>query len=296
MLLVPCVFAWPSLLVDTSPQCPTLIYSPRGVGQVWDGSARSSAPSLADLLGRSRAALLARLDLPLSTTQVARDLGLSAASVSEHLSVLRRSRLVSSRRSGRQVLYQRTALGTDLLGAASGSAPGKTRPFGENRIVEPPHRLSSPCPGRYIGHEGGHMRVVKTLVLAAAMVAVTAGTATASASGGRCGGGGGWEPTSTPPFVIPAGDVCSFEVKGDIVRDREWMRTPATYPDGSPKVQDFKGVLVIRYTNTSNHRSVVRDATGPSGCTPYRAVPRSLAASREQRRADQGVQCGLPRR
>jgi DNA-binding transcriptional ArsR family regulator len=121
VLLVPCVFAWPSLLVDTSPQCPTLIYSPRGVGQVWDGSARSSAPSLADLLGRSRAALLARLDLPLSTTQVARDLGLSAASVSEHLSVLRRSRLVTSRRSGRQVLYQRTALGTDLLGAASGT-------------------------------------------------------------------------------------------------------------------------------------------------------------------------------
>jgi DNA-binding transcriptional ArsR family regulator len=121
LLLVPCVFAWPSLLVDTSPQSPTVTYSPRGVGQVWDGAARPSAPSLADLLGRSRAALLARLDLPLSTTQVARDVGLSVASVSEHLSVLRRSRLVTSRRSGRQVLYQRTALGTDLLGAASGT-------------------------------------------------------------------------------------------------------------------------------------------------------------------------------
>jgi DNA-binding transcriptional ArsR family regulator len=119
VLLVPCVFAWPSLLVDTDPHCPTLVYSPRGVGQVWDGSARSSSPPVADLLGRSRAALLVRLDLPLSTTQVARDLGLSAASVSEHLSVLRRSGLVASRRSGRQVLYQRTALGTDLLGAAA---------------------------------------------------------------------------------------------------------------------------------------------------------------------------------
>jgi DNA-binding transcriptional ArsR family regulator len=119
VLLVPCVFAWPSLLVDTGPRCPTLIYSPRGVGQVWEGSARSSAPRVADLLGRSRAALLVRLDLPLSTTQVARDLGLSAAAVSEHLSVLRRSGLVTSRRSGRQVLYQRTALGTDLLGASS---------------------------------------------------------------------------------------------------------------------------------------------------------------------------------
>jgi hypothetical protein len=102
------------------------------------------------------------------------------------------------------------------------------------------------------------MRVVKALVLAAAIVAATAVPATASGPGG----GGGWEPTSTPPFVIPAGDVCPFEVKGDIVRDRERMRTPASYPDGSPKVQDFEGVLVIRYTNTSNHKSVVRDATG----------------------------------
>jgi DNA-binding transcriptional ArsR family regulator len=113
------VFAWPSLVVDTSPQRPTLIYSPRGVGQVWDGSARSATQPVADLLGRSRAELLARLDFPLSTTQAARDLGLSAASVSEHLSVLRRAGLVTSRRSGRRVLYQRTALGTELLGAAS---------------------------------------------------------------------------------------------------------------------------------------------------------------------------------
>ena len=119
VLLVPSVFAWPSLLVDTSPQRPMLVYSPRGVGRVWDGSAQASAPPVADLLGRSRAALLAKLDLPLSTTQVARELGLSAGSASEHLSILRRSGLVTSRRSGKQVLYQRTALGTDLLGAPS---------------------------------------------------------------------------------------------------------------------------------------------------------------------------------
>jgi hypothetical protein len=102
------------------------------------------------------------------------------------------------------------------------------------------------------------MRVVRALVLAAAIVAVTAVPAAASGPGG----GGGWEPTSTPPFVIPAGAVCAFEVKGDIVRDHERMRTLATYPDGSPKVQDFDGVLVIRYTNTGNHKTVVRDATG----------------------------------
>jgi DNA-binding transcriptional ArsR family regulator len=119
VLLVPGVFVWPSLMVETDPRAPKLVYSARGVGQVWDSSARRPAPPIADLLGRSRATLLAKLDLPLSTTQVARDLGLSAASVSEHLSVLRRSGLVAARRSGRSVLYQRTLLGTDLLGAAA---------------------------------------------------------------------------------------------------------------------------------------------------------------------------------
>jgi DNA-binding transcriptional ArsR family regulator len=118
VLLVPCVFVWPSLLVDTDPLTPKLVYSPRGVGQVWDDSARRPAPPIADLLGRSRAKLLARLDLPLSTTQVARELGQSTAAVSEHLSVLRRAGLVTARRSGRSVLYQRTLLGSDLLGAA----------------------------------------------------------------------------------------------------------------------------------------------------------------------------------
>ncbi len=38
--------------------------------------------------------------------------------------------------------------------------------------------------------------------------------------------------------------------------------TVATFPDGKPQVQDFAGVLVIRFTNTSNQRSVVRDASG----------------------------------
>ena len=103
------------------------------------------------------------------------------------------------------------------------------------------------------------MRVVKTTALAAALVAVTAVPAAAAPDGG---GNGGWEPTSTPPFVLPAGQICSFEVKGDIVADREWMRTLATFPDGKPRVQDFRGVLVIRFTNTGNGRSVVRDATG----------------------------------
>lgn len=107
------------------------------------------------------------------------------------------------------------------------------------------------------------MRVMKTLLLAAGLVLATAVPAAAApATSTSNSSGGGWEPTSTPPFLIPAGQVCSFEVKGDIVADHERMRTLASFPDGTPRVQDFEGVLVIRYTNTANHRTVVRDATG----------------------------------
>jgi len=102
------------------------------------------------------------------------------------------------------------------------------------------------------------MRMVRWAVLAAAL-GVLAVPASAAAHDSD---GDGWVPTSTPPFVVPAGQICAFEVKGDIVRDNERMRTLASFPNGLPQVQDFEGPLVIRFTNTSNGRSAVRDATG----------------------------------
>jgi hypothetical protein len=47
-----------------------------------------------------------------------------------------------------------------------------------------------------------------------------------------------------------------------IVADQEQYRTLASYPDGSPRVQEFRGPLVVRYTNTSTNESVVRDLSG----------------------------------
>lgn len=70
-----------------------------------------------------------------------------------------------------------------------------------------------------------------------------------------------WAPYRTQPF--DSTDVCSsFTIHGDIVKDEEEMRTDATYADGSPKVEEFRGPLVIKFTNTSNGRSVVRDVSG----------------------------------
>jgi DNA-binding transcriptional ArsR family regulator len=122
--LVPSIFAWPNLIFAAEPTGPVrVIYPARGSGNAWQAPmAESEGDPLAALLGRSRAAILRSLALPLSTTELAGELGLSAPSVSQHLSVLRRNGLVVSWRSGRRVLYRRTALATSVVQA--GSADG----------------------------------------------------------------------------------------------------------------------------------------------------------------------------
>jgi len=122
LLLVPCAFAWPYLDVGVgNPWPPHVIYGARGVGNLWhDRLAAADRPEvLAELLGQSRAAVLTSLALPMTTTGLARELGLSPPAVSAHLSVLRRSGLVTSWRSGRRVLNQRTPLATSIIAASS---------------------------------------------------------------------------------------------------------------------------------------------------------------------------------
>jgi DNA-binding transcriptional ArsR family regulator len=124
LTLFPSVFAWPGLMVDKAPDRPaTLVYACRGVGLLWGNGSRhpgSDDEALGALLGQSRAAILGCLAVPRSTTELAGELGQSPPSVSFHLSVLRRSGLVTSWRSGRRVLYRRTQLADGLV-AANGS-------------------------------------------------------------------------------------------------------------------------------------------------------------------------------
>jgi DNA-binding transcriptional ArsR family regulator len=119
LLLVPCAFAWPDVIVLTAePNVPTVSYSPRGVGTLWQQEASPDDTALAEILGRTRAVLLSQLDLPMSTTQLASALTLSAPTLSVHLHALHRAGVVTARREGRAVLYSRTELGDDLLTGA----------------------------------------------------------------------------------------------------------------------------------------------------------------------------------
>jgi DNA-binding transcriptional ArsR family regulator len=115
LLLIPCVFVWPDVLVSTADPLPTLTYSPRGLGRLWESAPDTRTSPLADVVGRTRAAILALLELPMSTTQLAAQLDLAAPTLNVHLKSLQAAGILSSRRDGRAVLYRRTSLGDLLL-------------------------------------------------------------------------------------------------------------------------------------------------------------------------------------
>jgi DNA-binding transcriptional ArsR family regulator len=75
----------------------------------------SESDTLAAILGSTRAAVLRLLADEHTTGDVARTLGISAASASEHTSALRAAGLVDSRRDGKAVVHHATGLGVDLL-------------------------------------------------------------------------------------------------------------------------------------------------------------------------------------
>jgi DNA-binding transcriptional ArsR family regulator len=118
VVLVPSVFVWPGVLCSGPAARQTVIcYAPRGVAEVGSAPVEGRTDTLTAVVGRTRARLLAALDLPATTTELAERLRVTPSAVSQHLKILKESALVDSRRTGRVVLYQRTPAATDLLAA-----------------------------------------------------------------------------------------------------------------------------------------------------------------------------------
>jgi hypothetical protein len=120
LVLVPSVFSWPwaSFKMTTTTQT-TLRYPARGIAALWQAARPTAAPAAATaerLLGVPRARLLSALRSPATTTDLARDLGVTPSAVSQHLAVLSASGLVGRQRVGRSVLYVISSLGLALLG------------------------------------------------------------------------------------------------------------------------------------------------------------------------------------
>jgi DNA-binding transcriptional ArsR family regulator len=113
--LVPLVFRGPTAMLADNSRPPVIAYAARGAGQLWERPVETIVGGIDALIGSSRAAILARLDIPRTTTALATSLGLSAGTVSQHLAVLVSAGLCTSRRDGRSVLYTRTDRANLLL-------------------------------------------------------------------------------------------------------------------------------------------------------------------------------------
>ncbi|MBB4982938.1 MULTISPECIES: ArsR/SmtB family transcription factor [Streptomyces] len=115
LVLMPSVFTWPDVVSGFDPPWqPTVVYPARGIGGLWSEPRDRTPEALARLLGPVRADVLCALAEPMGTTALAHLLGRAPSSVSSHLAVLRDAGLLTSRRYGHQVLYERTPLGIAL--------------------------------------------------------------------------------------------------------------------------------------------------------------------------------------
>jgi DNA-binding transcriptional ArsR family regulator len=115
LLLVPSVFAHKPAPPVSPEEPPMLAYPSRGVATLWVPAPAVDASALVSLLGAPRARLLHLLEEPLPTVEIARRLRVTPSAVSQHLRVLYATGLVTRARSGRQVLYRRSALGDQLV-------------------------------------------------------------------------------------------------------------------------------------------------------------------------------------
>jgi hypothetical protein len=91
---------------------------------------------------------------------------------------------------------------------------------------------------------------------------LTAAAAPVPAATADPGGNSGWEPSSTPPFHLAAGESCAFELQADVLYNSEMTRVVEQYPDGSPRVVDTQGSLGFRFTNLGTGGSIRRDTSG----------------------------------
>ena len=112
MLLTPAYLSCNSVDVIRDPALPPVLVYPierdPTVGL-------SAGASIVALIGSTRAAILETIGEGRTTTELARRVGVSPASISQHTAVLREAGLIRTSRVGKAVLHTMTALGAALL-------------------------------------------------------------------------------------------------------------------------------------------------------------------------------------
>ncbi len=114
--LIPAVFSTQALSWQIAPEWqPMLIYGARGAGLWYEPCLPDPEQALITTLGEGKARLLMALKSPAHTTDLARQLDVTAGAVSQQLSKLSQAGLVESNRSSNHVYYHLTSRGEKLL-------------------------------------------------------------------------------------------------------------------------------------------------------------------------------------
>ncbi|MFD8596641.1 ArsR/SmtB family transcription factor [Kitasatospora sp. NPDC059646] len=129
LLLLPSFHWTGGPLLSDLPDRPVVLTYPAGPGFPLGPAGGDGPQALARVIGATRTDLLHLLADDRTTTELARLLRVSAATVSAHTAALRGAGLISTTRAGKAVLHHRTALGGLLLGnrpavPAAGGADG----------------------------------------------------------------------------------------------------------------------------------------------------------------------------
>jgi DNA-binding transcriptional ArsR family regulator len=129
LLLVPSYFGWGAPDVLRDPSLPPVLVYPveRDPAAFWAQSPASTGGSVAALIGATRTSVLESIGDGSTTSELARRVGVSAASVSQHTAVLREARLIHTSRVGKAVLHTMTPLGLALLGDRPDPTPLRPR-------------------------------------------------------------------------------------------------------------------------------------------------------------------------
>ncbi|MFJ5229738.1 helix-turn-helix domain-containing protein [Kitasatospora sp. NPDC088391] len=119
LVLIPALCGGRAHTVISPDGPPAISYPARGQALLGERPPLRVPDALAELIGPPRARLLVLLDQPASTTALAHRLEVTPGAVSRHLSALAAAGLLTRTRSGRSVLYARSALGDSLAGGGA---------------------------------------------------------------------------------------------------------------------------------------------------------------------------------
>lgn len=100
--------------------------------------------------------------------------------------------------------------------------------------------------------------IVRTIACTAGTLALAATAAPAASADSPHP----WVPYQGGDSVVPAGEVCSFELHLNVLEDKERYRVVETYADGSTRREEWTGQLILEFVNADTGQSVVRNTTG----------------------------------